>query len=69
MCLEWDFDSGRFFGRYISLIALLRTFILKENSSLFKRNKEGVSCVILSLYSLVGLLSFLLSSEETLKEI
>lgn len=57
------------FCRYISLIALLRTFILEENSSLFKRNKEGASCVKLSLYSLPGLLSFLLSGEVSLKEI
>lgn len=55
--------------RYISLIALLRTFILEENSSLFKGNKEGASCVKLSLYSLLRLLSFLLSSEVSLKEI
>lgn len=57
------------FCRYISLIALLGTFILEENGSLFKRNKEGASCVKLSLHSLVGLLSFLLSSEVSLKEI
>lgn len=36
---------------------------------MFKRNKEGASCVKLSLYSLVGLLSFLLSSEVSLKRI
>lgn len=57
------------FCRYISLIALLRTFILEENSSLFKRNKEGALCVKLSLYSLLGHLSFLLSSEVCLKKI
>lgn len=36
---------------------------------MFKGNKEGASCVKLSLYSLLRLLSFLLSSEVSLKEI
>lgn len=36
---------------------------------MFERNKEGASCVKLSLYSLLGLLSFLLSSEVNVKEI